>query len=158
MRQYFNSDFSSWFAPPWAIYNRNTKKICDELGFRVFSGGVSPRLHARLFDILGRSLNLNTIASQKVSYHKNNSFTQSGFKTREISVGVDTVYNYGLKQVKSPEIILARFQKCKKHFNVICFLLHQWVFNTDQKLDVIRQLLLELKKDAQISFKLIDFI
>ncbi len=158
MKKYFGSAFSCCFSSPWVRYNRNTKKICDELGFRVFSGGVSPKFNARIFNSIGRLLNSNVIGKKEVSYHRKNNFTQRGFNILEISPGIDVIQDYRLKTIKPLELILPRYEQCKKHFNVIGFLLHQWVFDSKDKLDIIRKLLFDLKSDSHLSFKLIEEI
>lgn len=158
MRQYFGPDFSYWFAAPWVVYNRHTKKICDALGFKIFSGGVSPRLYAQIFNAVGRILNVNTMGRKDVSYHRKNSFYQKGFNIHEVSVSVDVISDFTARLVKPLDSIFERFQSSKKYFNVIGILLHHWVFNTQEKLNIIKSLLTELQKDPNISFSLIENI
>lgn len=156
MKHYFGSDFSCWFAAPWVAYNRHTKKICDELGFKIFSGGVSPRLYAQIFNAVGRILNINNIGRKEVSYHRKNSFYQKGFNIHEVSVSVDVVSDFRSRLVKPLYSIFERFQSSKKYFNVIGILLHQWVFDAPEKLEIVRSLLTELQKDPNISFSLVE--
>jgi len=156
MQEYLKSDFSYWFAVPWVRYDRCTKEICDKLRFKVFSGGVSPVWYARLFNSVGRSLNLNVMGFKVVSYHSTNSFAQNGFSMTEISVAVDIVEDYKLKQIKSLDRILKRFCQCQKHFSVIGFMLHHWVFDAEEKLEIVRNLLYHLKTCENVSFSLID--
>ncbi len=158
MKEKFGSDFSMWFSAPWIIYNRYTKKICEELGFRVFSGGVSPKLRARTFNAIGRFFNINTLGVKVVSHHRKNSFIQRGFDINEISVAIDVAEDYKQKKVKSLDSILRRFYQCKKQFNVIGFMLHQWIFDTEEKLEVIKKLLSELKTDSNVSIASFDSI
>lgn len=156
MKDYFSSDFSYWFAPPWVKYNRHTKEICDKLGFKIFSGGVSPRLYARVFNAMGRSLNLNVLGFKEVSYHNAKHFSQQNFDIEEVSVSIDVLQSYRHKQIKTLGIILKRFGHCRKYYDVIGFMLHHWAFDKEEKLEIIRGLLHHLKNDASISFCLID--
>jgi len=158
MLKYFDSDFSYWFSAPWIGYNRYTKEICDKLEFKVFSGGVSPVWYARLFNALGRTLKLNVLGFKVISYHKTSSFAQRGFNISEISVAIDVMQDYKLKQIKSLDVILKRFYQCQKHFSVIGFMLHQWAFDNEKKLEIIRNLLCKLKESPNISFRLIENI
>ncbi len=158
MNKYFGPDFSNCFSAPWVSYNRDTKRICDELGFKVFSGGVSPKFYARNFNIIGRSLNLNVMGKKEVSFHKANGFLQAGFNILEISASVDLIQDYRLKTLKPLDVVRTRFNNCKKHFRVIGFLLHQWVFDIDEKISNLKRLLIELKKDSDLSFGLIEDI
>jgi len=156
MREYFGLEFSLWFAPPWIRYDRCTKVICDTLGFRVFSGGVSPRLRARAFNALGRGLGLNRLGPKEVSYHRRRSFNQLGFSIKEISVSVDVVEDYRARRLKPLDSILYRFGQCRRHFDVIGIMLHHWVFDSVDKLQTVRALLRELKKNAGNRFLLLD--
>ena len=158
MDEFFGSAFSSWFAPPWIRYDRKTKKICDRLGFEVFSGGVSPKLRARAFNALGRGLNLNRLGPKEVSYHRRRNFTQRGFRVREISVSVDVVEDYGMRRVKPPDSILRRFRQCRMHYDVIGVMLHHWVFDSRDKLRAMRDLLQEIKADPGNGFLLLEDI
>lgn len=158
MKEYFGEDFSYCFTIPWTKYTRDTKKICAELGFRVFSGAVSPKLHARVFNKVGQFLNLNVMLGKPVSYHKRRDFNQRGFTILELSVGIDVLQNYKLKQIKPYDTIKIRYRKCKRYYDVIGFCLHYWAFDSCEKLDIIRRLLRELKSDTQVSFKLIEEI
>lgn len=158
MKKFFGADFNRWFAAPWVAYNRHTKEICDELGFKIFSGGVSPRLYARIFNAAGRILNVNNISRKEVSYHRRNNFYQKGFNIREVSVSVDMVSDFTSRRVKPLGSIFDRFKSSKKYFDVIGILLHHWVFNTQEKIDFVKGLLTELQKDPNISFCLIENI
>ena len=158
MREYFGKALSPWFAPPWIRYDGNTKKICDSLGFEVFSGGLSPKLRARAFNALGRVLNLNRLGPKEVSYHRRRNFTQRGFRVREISVSVDVVEDYGMRRVKPLFSILRRFRQCRMHYDVIGVMLHHWVFDSRDKLRAMRDLLQEIKADPGIGFLLLEDI
>lgn len=158
MNKYFGPDFSRCFSAPWVHYNRDTKRICDELGFKVFSGGVSPKYYARIFNYIGRLLNVNVIGKKEVSFHKADSFLQAGLNILEISASLDLIQDYKLKALKPLDVVRTRFNNCKKHFRVIGFLLHQWVFDSQDKLDIVQKLLVELKKDSCLKFKLLDDI
>lgn len=158
MQKFFGTNFSNCFSAPWVRYNSDTKKICDEHGIRVFSGGVSPMFYACIFNYVGRFCNLNVMCGKEVSFHRRNSFKQRGFNLLEISVGVDVIQNYELKLVKPIDLILSRYEYCKKHFDVIGFVLHQWVFDSVQNLSVMKSLLHEFKKDVDISFELLENI
>ncbi len=68
------------------------------------------------------------------------------------------IQDYKLKTVKPMELILSRYEKCERYFKVIGFLLHQWVFDSREKLDIIQRLLFNLKRDSRLSFKLIEEI
>ena len=103
-------------------------------------------------------MNLNVIGGKEVSYHKRGNFVQYRFKIREVSVGIDVIEGYKSKTLKPIEAVLSRYRRCKKHFDVIGFLLHQWAFDSGEKLDFVRKLLTELKSDPDISFKLVGHI
>ena len=156
MKEKFGLDFSYCFTAPWVKYNRDTKLICNELGYKIFSGGVSPKLHARIFNNLGRILNLTVLGSKEVSYHRRNHFGQNGFSVAEVSVSIDVTENYQEKFLKSNELIFHRYKKCKRYFYVIGFMLHHWVFDSQIKLNHMKTLLTELKQDSDISFKLLE--
>ena len=156
MERHFGADFSPWFAPPWVKYNRNTKKICDELGYRIFSGGVSPRLVARVFNGIGRMMRLNVMGGKEVSYHRRGCFTQWDFDILEVSVGIDVVLDYKQRELKSVDDIVVRFRECEKHFDAIGFMLHQWVFDDETKLDLLRKLFSKLRAQNSVQFCLIE--
>jgi len=158
MNRYFGPSFSHCFTAPWVKYNRHTKRICDELGFQVFSGGVSPKFHARIFNFVGRLLNLTVLGSKEVSYHRKGKFGQKGFKIPEISVAIDIAENYQERRLKPQNIVQGRYKQSEKCFDVIGFLLHQWIFDEKKKLEYIRDLILSLKNDKSISFKLMGDI
>ena len=158
MEQYFGKYFSYVFSPPWYKYDGNTKRICDELGFKIISGAVSPKSYARIFYKIGHLLDRNWFLGRPVSYHKRNHFSQRRFNIREISVGIGVDKNVKLKKMKSYEEIHLRYQKCKKYYNVIGFCLHDSVFDSEEKLNIIRKLLINLKKDVNLSFRLIEEI
>jgi hypothetical protein len=158
MNRHFGHDFSHCFNAPWVHYNRDTKRICDELGFKVFSGGVSPVFYARKFNYIGRLLNLNVMGKKEVSFHQANGFSQAGFNILEISASVDLIQDYRLKTLKTLDAVRTRFNNCKKHFRVIGFLLHQWVFDSKEKYDIVQKLLVELKKNSCLKFKLLEDI
>jgi len=76
----------------------------------------------------------------------------------EISVGIDVIKDYKLKVVKPLDLIFSRYEQCEKYFNVIGFLLHQWAFDSKEKLSIIRRLLVALKNNSHVSFRLIEEI
>lgn len=158
MTDYFGPDFSGCFSVPWNRYNRDTKRICDELGFKVFSSGVSPRFHARVFNGIGRLVNLNVMGKKEVSYHQANAFSQRGFNILEISASVDLIQDYRLKTLKPLDIVQSRFDLCRKHFGAIGIMLHQWVFDFDENISTLKRLLIELKKYPNLSFGLVEDI
>jgi thymidylate kinase len=156
MENYFGSAFSRCFSVPKIRYNFYTKRVCDELGFKVFSGGVSPRLHARVFNALGRIMNLNVLGPKEVSYHKRTDFSQQGFNIAEISVSVDVVNDYKTKKVRSIDAILHRYNQCEKYFDVIGIMTHHWVFDSEDKISVLRELLRVLKGNSSVKFWLLE--
>lgn len=158
MKQNFGNQFSWCFTSPWVQYNRHTKRICDVLGYKVFSGGVSPILKARLFNMLGRLLNLNVLGPKEVSYHRSGRFTQPGFRILEISPCIDVIQDYKRKILKPHDSIGARYNDSRRHFDVIGFLLHQWVFDNKDKIKIMMELLQELKQDKDNSFCLFEDI
>ena len=157
MENYFGN-VPHCFTPPWNKYCVYTKRICDELGFRVFSGAVSPKLHARIFVKTGQFFNLNMMFGKPVSYHGKEYFNQKGFGIMEISVGLSVIEDYKFKKIKPFNAIYLRYKRCKKYFDFIGYNLHHWVFDSPEKLVIIRRLLLELKKEPDVSFKLIEEI
>ena len=156
MNRYFGSAFSHCFCVPKIRYNVHTKKICDEMGFKVFSGGVSPRISAQVFNMLGRAMNLNVLGPKEISYHRRADFTQRGFNIMEISVSVDVVQDYKTRMVKTIDTILNRYNQCEKYFDVIGFMLHHWVFDSEYKLAILRGLLKALRKDSFVKFRLLE--
>ncbi len=76
----------------------------------------------------------------------------------EISAGIDVILDYKQKKLKTLDLINLRFEKCKKYFNVIRFLFHQWVFNSKDNLGIVQKNLVELKKDPCLEFKLLEDI
>jgi len=158
MKHNFGVRFSWCFTSPWVKYNSHTKRICDELGFKVFSGGVSPKVQARVFNAIGRLFNLNVLGPKEVSYHRTRRFDQKGFRIAEISPSIDVIKDYRERTLKKLDAIRMRYDNCRKHFDVIGFLLHQWVFDTRDKIQIIRELLIELKKDEELTFHLLENI
>jgi thymidylate kinase len=156
MEDYFGSAFSRCFSMPKVRYNVHTKRVCDELGFKVFSGGVSPRIYARVFNKLGRAMNLNILGPKEVSYHKRTDFLQRGFNIPEISVSVDVVKNYGTKTARSIDAILDRYSQCEKCFDVIGIMVHHWVFDSDEKISVLKGLIKALKGNSSVKFRLLE--
>ncbi len=157
IKEYFGN-VPCCFIPPWNKYNSHTKQICDELGFKVFSGAVSPKLHARTFVKMGQFLNLNVMLGKPVSYHRKSCFSQPGLEISEISVGLSVVENYKSRKVKSFESINSRYKRCKKYFDCIGCNLHHWVFDSPEKLNIIQRFLVELKEEQDISFKRLEDI
>jgi hypothetical protein len=155
MKEYFGDCFSFCFSPQWNKYDSDTKRICDGLGYKVFSGAVSPKLHARILVRLGQMLNKNMMLGKPISYHRRNGFNQCGFELKEISVGVSVVKSYKNRELKSLDEIMLRFEKCCTCQEVVGINLHHWVFNTSEKRALIGCALKTLRKKSHVSFKLL---
>jgi len=141
MDELFKGSFSLWFAPPWVQYDKNTKLICEKLGFQIFSGGVSPKFEAIAFNRIGNILNYNVFLNKEVSYHRKSNYIQKGFQIQEVSVSIDVVKNYNTKELKPCYEIIDRFEKSIKKYNTVGFMLHQWIFDSNEKIELLNQII-----------------
>lgn len=150
MIRYFGEAFSWCFSPPGNRYDRRTKMICDKLGFRIFSGAVSPKPLARGFFVLGRMLNRNLLFGKHISYHRNKQYGQRGFSISELSVGIGLVGDYRRRLIRPLDALLKRFEACERHYDVVGINLHHWVFDSPEKIALVQEYIQNLKKRPNV--------
>lgn len=157
-REILESQFNGGFLPmitfPYGIYKDYTVRAAEESGFSLLSSLYDLRLSRRLFYSMGRGLQKTHVKEKRISYHLNYIPNTRIFEI-DASISFIKQYfdDYGDEcEMYSVEEIMSQFSKAGKVNPVIVLLLHHRFHKTNESLDLIENVISNLKSNFDVEF------
>jgi hypothetical protein len=154
MVDYFGDRWCPIISIPYGIFNNNTLRAIDRIGYQGFTTSVSYSPKHRIKDKIGNFLNINFILYRQISYHM---CKRSGFSFTDIGVSVNIIKKY----LNEKEAIHYTNEEIKKNilFNSkftenVGILLHHRYHN--EVTNQITDLITSLKETNNYSFVSIE--
>ncbi len=150
----FGADFFNMITIPFGVFNQDTVRAADALGYDVFCVHYNYRLSRRLFYKLGHLLGKGQILGRGVSNHLRN---YPGTRMFEIDSAISFIKryhdDYGTGcDFETREEMLRHFDEFQKHIPVIVILLHHRYHNAPEKIRLVEEVVDALRERPYVTF------
>jgi len=154
LKELFGEDFFPMLTIPFGVFNRDTIRAADQLGFRVFCIHFNYRLSRRLFYKLGHTFGKIQIFGKKVSNHMR---YMPGTNMFEIDSALSFVKkykdDYGTEcSMYAFDEMMVDFAKFQKYITTIVILLHHRYHCNKESLNLVKKVVEELEKRQEVTF------
>jgi len=154
LKELFGENFFPMLTIPFGVFNLDTIRAADQLGFKVFCIHFNYRLSRRLFYKLGHTFGKIQIFGKNVSNHMR---YMPGTNMFEIDSALSFIKkykdDYGTKCcMYTFEEMIAEFAKFQKYISTIAILLHHRYHYNKESLNLAEKVVEELKKRQEITF------
>lgn len=154
MEQLFGADFFPMITIPFGVYNQDTVRAADALGFKVCCVHFNYRLSRRLFYKLGRLLGRGQLLGRGISNHLRNYPGTSMFEIDSALSFIKKYYDdYGTDcEFETCDDMLRHFDRFERFIPVIVILLHHRYHNSPEKIALVERVVDGLRERKYVSF------
>lgn len=139
------------FSFPGGFYNKYSIQVLSDLGFKVLSSHCSYKFWRRSFYKFGHFLHKGRLLNRHISYHER-FYPKTDLIELSVCVNLVDIKDLSIGYIKSVREILKEFERCRKYYRIVGFLLHHRYFDSTEKLLVLKNILVEVKNIPSIKF------
>lgn len=143
------------FTPPGYKFDENTLLALENLNFSIISTYNGAGLKSNLISFIGRIFKKIYFLGYKISYQNRK---LSDYNITDLSTCLIVDYDSSGEVIKSKERLIKEFNRCRKIHDSFGIALNERLYQDKEKMAILKEFILDLKKDPSIHFGTIENI